>query len=82
VDEAELSDNKAFLTGSLPLRLETNEGVARVITGMERYGLGLDYLQRYTGLIEEITAERVQATAQRWLDPDAYAIASAGPPQV
>jgi len=47
---------------------------------MERYGLGLDYLQRYTGLVNEITAERVQATAQRWLDPDAYALAVAGPP--
>lgn len=80
VDEEELADNKAFLTGSLPLRLETNEGVARAILDMEHYGLGLDYLQRYAGLIGEITAERVQAVAQRWLDPDAYALAIAGPP--
>ncbi len=79
VDEQELADNKAFLTGSLPLRLETNEGVAQVILDMERYSLGLDYLQRYTGLIEAITAEQVQAAAQRWLDPDAYALAIAGP---
>ena len=78
--EAELSDNKAFITGSLPLRLETNEGVAQTILDMERYGLGLDYLQRYTGLINEITSEHVQAVAQRWLDPDAYALAIAGPP--
>jgi len=78
--EAELNDNKAFITGSLPLRLETNEGVAQAILDMERYSLGLDYLQRYTGLINEITAERVQTAAQRWLDPDAYALAVAGPP--
>jgi len=80
VGEEELGDNKAFITGSLPLRLETNEGVARAILDMERYDLGLDYLQRYTDLINEITAERVRAVAQRWLDPDAYAIAIAGPP--
>ncbi len=80
VDEGELDDNKAFITGSLPLRLETNEGVTRAILDMERYGLGLDYLQRYAGLIGEITPERVQAVAQRWLDPDAYAVAIAGPP--
>ena len=80
VDEEELKDNRAFITGSLPLRLETNEGVARTIINMERYGLGLDYLRRYTGLINEITAERVQAVAQRWLDSDAYALAVAGPP--
>ena len=80
VGEEELNDNRAFITGSLPLRLETNEGVARAILDMERYSLGLDYLQRYKGLIDEITAEQVQAVAQRWLDPDAYALAVAGPP--
>ena len=80
VDEKELADNKAFITGSLPLRLETNEGVARAILDMERYDLGLDYLQRYTALINEITVERVQAVARRWLNPDAYALAIAGPP--
>lgn len=80
VGEKELADNKAFITGSLPLQLETNEGVARSILNMERYNLGLDHLQRYAGLINEITIERVQAVAQRWLDPDAYALAVAGPP--
>jgi zinc protease len=79
VDAEELADNKAFITGSLPLRLETNEGVARTILDMERYELGLDYLQRYDELINAITAEQVQAVAQRWLDPDAYALAIAGP---
>jgi zinc protease len=79
VDAEELADNKAFITGSLPLRLETNEGVARTILDMERYDLGLDYLQRYDALINAITAAQVQAVAQRWLDPDAYALAIAGP---
>ncbi|TET49523.1 MAG: insulinase family protein, partial [Anaerolineales bacterium] len=78
--DEEMADNKAFITGSLPLRLETNGGQARSILDMERYGLGLDYLQRYTGLIEEITVERVMEAARSWLDPDAYALAVAGPP--
>lgn len=80
VDEDELSDSQAFLTGSMPLRLETNEGVARTILSMERYELGLDYLQRYKGLIDAITPERVRRAARQWLDPDAYALAVAGPP--
>ena len=79
VSAEELADNQAFITGSLPLALETNEGVARSIIRMERYKLGLDYLQRYADLINEVTPERVQAVAQRWLDPDAYALAIAGP---
>ncbi len=80
VDEDELSDSRAYLTGSMPLHLETNAGVASTILSMERYDLGLDYLQRYEGLIEAVTAERVLAAAQRWLDPDAHALAVAGPP--
>lgn len=80
VPPQELADSQAFLVGSLPLRLETNEGVARAILEMEQYNLGLDYLQRYADLIREITPERVQAAAQRWLDADAYVLAIAGPP--
>lgn len=80
VSAEDLADNQAFITGSLPLALETNEGVARSIIRMERYNLGLDYLQRYADLINEITPERVRAVAQRWLDPNAYALAVAGPP--
>jgi zinc protease len=75
----ELSDNKAFITGSLPLRLETNDGVADQITNMELYGLGLDYLLKYTDMVNVITAAQVQAAAQKYFDPDAYALAVAGP---
>ena len=80
VPASELADNKAFITGSLPLRLETNDGVADQITNMELYGLGLDYLQNYTDMVDAITARQVQAAAQKYLDPDAYALAVAGPP--
>jgi len=79
VPAKELGDNKAYITGSLPLRLETNDGVAAQISNMELYGLGLDYLQKYTDMVSAITAQQVQAAAQRYLDPDAYALAIAGP---
>ena len=80
VPDRELSDSKAFLAGSLPLRLETNEGQAGAILEMERYGLGLDHLQRYPGLIQGVTAAEVQAVSARYLDPGAYGLAVAGPP--
>ncbi len=80
VEEDELSDCQAYLTGSMPLQVETNAGVASSILSMERHGLGLDYLQRYERLIRSVTPDRVQAAARRWLDPDAYALAIAGPP--
>ena len=79
VESDELDDVKAYLTGSLPILLETNEGVARSLLDMELYDLGLDYLQRYPGLIEAITAQEVQEAARTYLNPEAYALAIAGP---
>ncbi|MDY0020428.1 MAG: pitrilysin family protein [Anaerolineae bacterium] len=80
IPAGELTDSKTYLTGSLPLRLETNEGVAQMLTYIERNALGLDYLQRYPTLINEITPLKAQEAVRRWLDPDHYALAIAGPP--
>jgi zinc protease len=79
VDAEELADTQAYLTGVLPLQLETNEGVASTLLNMEWYSLGLDYLHRYNALVNGITVDDVQAVAQRYLRPDAYVLAVAGP---
>ena len=76
----ELADVQAYLTGSLPLSLETNEGVAGAILNMEQHQLGFDYLARYPGLVHEITVERIRAAACAWFDPDNLALGIAGPP--
>jgi zinc protease len=75
----ELADVQTYLTGSLPLSLETNEGVASAILNMEQHQLGFDYLVRYPSLIGEITPERIQTAAHKWLDPDNLAVGIAGP---
>ncbi len=79
VTPEELADNKSFFKGQLVLGLETNEGVAGSILSMEMYNLGLDYLQNYAALIDAITAEDVLQAARHYLNPDAYALAVAGP---
>jgi len=79
VGSKELTDSKSFVTGTLPLQLETNDGVAGIILDLEFYSLGLDYLQRYTDLIHAITPKCIRAVAQKYLDPDRYALAVAGP---
>ncbi len=79
VSEEELADNKTNFIGRLPLQLENNEGVAGAISSMERYRLGLDYLRRYADLVNAITVEDVLASARYYLNPDAYALAVAGP---
>jgi zinc protease len=79
VPEDELADSQSFLTGSMPIRLETNEGIANMILTMERYDLGFDYLARYDGLVNAVTVQDVQDMARKYLDPETYAVAIAGP---
>ena len=80
VREEELADAKSYLTGVLPLALETNDGVAATLLNIEHYDLGLDYLDRYPAIITGLTTEQLQTAAQQHLDPDRLAIGVAGPP--
>ena len=79
VDDRELADNKAYIVGSLPLRLEGNEGIAGQIVNMELFRLGLDYLQRFPGLIEALSADDVMAIARQMINPEAFVLSVAGP---
>lgn len=78
VSAEELADSQANFIGRLPLRLESNGGVASALLRLERHQLGLDYYQRYTGLVRSLTTEQVLAAAQHYLDPDRMGIAIAG----
>ena len=79
VPEDELSDCKRYLTGSLPLQLETNDGVASILVDIEWQGLGLDYVERYTDIINNLTVDEVQQAAQKYLATGKYVLAVAGP---
>lgn len=79
VPTEELADSQALMTGSMPLRLETNEGIAGTILDLERHDLGLDYLSRFPDLVRAVTVQKVQEVARRYLDPEVYALAVAGP---
>jgi zinc protease len=79
VSDEELGDTQAYLTGALPLQLETNDGVASTLLSIEWNGLGLDYLSRYNNLIYSVTRDDVQRVAQSYLRPDAFALSVAGP---
>lgn len=79
VTTRELKDNQSYMIGSMPIGLETNDGVAGILLDMELYGLGLDYLINYPDRINAITAASVQAAAQKYLDAENFALAVAGP---
>jgi zinc protease len=79
VTEAELSDAQSYLTGIMPLALESNDGVAATLLNIEYYGLGLDYLDRYPGIIAGLTVDDLLLAARVHLDPDRLAVGVAKP---
>ncbi len=81
VSADELADAQDYLTGSLPLGLESQDGVAHIALDIELYGLGLDYLDRYPAIIRALTREQLREAARRHLHPDHAVIAVAGPAQ-
>jgi zinc protease len=70
VTTKELEEAKGFMTGSFPLRFETNRQVVSFLAGVEFYGLGMDYPERYPEIIRAVTREDVLRVARRYLHPD------------
>ena len=70
VSEEELNDAKDYLTGSFPLRLDTNHKVANFLAQVEFFDLGLDYPDRYPDLIQKVTRDDVLRVAKEYLHPD------------
>ncbi len=81
VSGGELTEAQDFLTGSLALRLETNDGVASMLISMETFDLGLDYLERYNGIIRGLTAAALLEATRKYIDLDRTVVVVAGPVQ-
>jgi zinc protease len=79
VTKEELADSQANYIGRLPLSLESNNGVASALLNIERYDLGLDFYQRYEGMVRGVTRADVLETARKYIDPDCLVISTAGP---
>ena len=70
VSEQELNDAKNYLIGSFPLRFDTNRKVAGFLGQVELFGLGLDFVNRYSELIGKVNREDVLRVAKQFLQPE------------
>jgi zinc protease len=70
VSDDELSAAKKYLTGSFPLRFDSNGEMVSFYSQIEYYGIGLDYPARYDGLINSVTQDDVLRVARKYLHPD------------
>jgi len=75
----EMESLKDFLEDYPAVQHESPERVAARLAEIERFGLGLDYLDRYPKLIAALTVEQLQRTAATYLNLDRMTLVTAGP---
>jgi zinc protease len=63
--DADLANARTYLTGSFPLRLTSNEQVARTLAGMLVHRLGRDFLERRNALVEAVTLDDLRRVSAR-----------------
>jgi len=68
ISEAELDAAKTFITGSFPLSLNSNARIARTLVVLQKFDLGIDYLDRRAGIIDAVTIDDVRRMADRLFD--------------
>ena len=68
--DKEITEAKAYLINSFPLRLVSNRDVAALLPVLEFHNLGLDYPDRYPTIIGQITREQVHTAAKTYLHAD------------
>lgn len=68
VSKVELENAKNYLIASYNLRFASIENIAEILTAMQKYNLGLDFLQKRNDYIANISLEKVNEAAQRYFD--------------
>ena len=78
VSDKELQDAKSYLTGSFPLRIDSNSKIAGFALAVEFNDLGLDYVDKYPSLINAVTKEDILRVANKYLDTKNYVLVVVG----
>lgn len=65
----ELEAAKANLTGSFPLRLDSNKKILDNVAVIGFYGLPLDYLDNYQKKVQAVTVDEVKRAFSRYVRP-------------
>ena len=68
----ELTAAKQNITGGFPLRISSNSKIVEYLAMIGFYRLPLDYLDRFVGRIEAVTAEQIRDAFGRRIHPDRF----------
>ena len=80
VTAEELQAAQTYLTGAYPLRFDGNSQISRILVGMQRKGLGLDYINTRNAKINAVTLSEINRVAAQLLKPEALNFVVAGQP--
>jgi len=80
IAEEDLAPIKSYMTGSLMLSLTSTDKIAGTLQDMQISGYETDYLDRYAGNINAVTAGDVKRVAERILKPDLLTVIMVGQP--
>jgi zinc protease len=72
ISDDELQEAKRYLTGSFPLRLDSNGKIADFIAQAWFYALGMDYADTYIERVNAVTLADVQRVAQAYIHPERF----------
>jgi zinc protease len=78
VGERELSDAKAYLTGSFPLTIETPDAIATQVLNVLFFGLPVEQLQSFRQRVNAVSVDDVERVARFFLRPDRLSIVLVG----
>lgn len=81
VSDKELSDAKSYITGSMPLALDSTESIANMMLSLRIDGLTSTYLDDYAAHINAVSADDIERVAKRVLKPEAMLTIIVGKPQ-
>lgn len=79
--EQELSDAKAYLTGSYPLGFDSNSKIAGNMMGVRLDDLPVDFFDKRNAMIEAVTLEDVNRVAKEYLKPENFTFVVVGEPE-
>jgi zinc protease len=79
--QVELDNAKSFLTGSFPLRFDTNSKIANQLLYFHMEGFDLDYIDKRNAEVSAVTLDDVRRVAKRFLNADDLFVTIVGQPK-
>jgi zinc protease len=81
IDQEELDNAKAYLTGAFPLRFTSLGNLSGMLVGMQKEDLGMDFLDRRNDMVNAVSLDDVNRVAANLMDPANVTVTVVGKPE-